>query len=120
MDQTFIIPAKADSWNVLARKHYRVYMTVCQYWHLMTQQAIRNTKIKAVKKFPCQLKIHCKFKTNKSRDIDSIFAKAMVDTLVSEGILPDDNLKYLNGVNYTGELGTQEKDVIEVTIIQQN
>jgi Holliday junction resolvase RusA-like endonuclease len=120
MHQTFVIQANPNSWNVLIGQHHRVYMEVRDFWKQLTSQALRKFKIKPVQKFPCTLVVHCRFPTDQRRDIDSLYAKAIVDTLVKEKILPDDNLKYLNRVMYSGELGTGKDVEIQLRLIEED
>lgn len=118
MQQTLIINAKADSWNVVARKHYRTYMRVCSYWKDLTVEAIQECKIKRVKNYPVRMVIHCRFETNRARDIDSLYVKSIIDTLVKSKVLEGDSLKYLNQVLFSGELNTKQPDQILIRLIE--
>lgn len=118
MQQTLIINAKADSWNVVARKHYRTYMRVCSYWKDLTVEAIQKCKIKPVKKYPIVILIHCEFETNRDRDVDSVYVKSIVDTFVKRKIIVDDCLRYVRGCFTTGEQNTKRPDQMIIRLVE--
>jgi|CXWK01.1.fsa_nt_gi hypothetical protein len=110
--QTLILPAKADSWNVLVGKHFRSVVKIKDYWKMLTIQAIQKYNIKPVTSFPCQIEVQCRFKFKKQRDVDSIYFKACQDQLVTSKILPDDCLQYVDKVTYSGMIGAENDEII--------
>ena len=113
--QTFVIEDKIESWNALVGKHFRKVITIKNYWKVLTIKALNEYKIVPVTSFPCEVSIHCKFKYKIDRDIDSVYFKSCLDQMVKSGIFPDDSLKYIDRVAYSGEIGAK-KDQIIVTI----
>lgn len=110
--QTLILPAKADSWNVLVGKHFRSVVKIKDYWKMLTIQAIQKYNIKPVTSFPCQLSFHCNFKFKKVRDVDAVYCKSICDQLVTSKIIPDDSLAYVDKVTYSGMIGAENDEII--------
>ncbi len=64
---------------------------------------------------PVELCIHARWKENRRHDIDSLYAKAIIDQMVVDKIIPDDNLNIVQRVSFTGETG-QDTDEVCVLI----
>jgi Holliday junction resolvase RusA-like endonuclease len=58
------------------------------------------------------------WKGNGRRDCDNVWVKKISDTLVSEGILTDDDTKHVCSVILGGETGCKEEGV-RVTIMEK-
>ena len=67
---------------------------------------------KIITPYNSSVSIHVHSKRQRLCDADGISAKAVIDGLVSAGILQDDSPNYVNAVSYS-----QEKSQIEETII---
>jgi len=108
------IELKPISWNVLARKNHWKYPEIFNDWKTMVSYAIYATK-KTKFKNPVNIAIHAKWKEKRRHDIDSLMIKPVIDQLVTEGILMDDSLEYVQSVTFTGEIGAKVDELI-VTI----
>jgi len=105
------IPLKPISWNKIATKSYWVYSNLSNEWKKATMSAL--TKVKKEKfTVPVSIHMHARWKMKKVHDIDDLFGKAIVDQLVTDGILKDDSLEYVKSVTYTGETGADKDEII--------
>lgn len=112
---TFAIDIKVLSWNSIACKHWLVYKAAADEAKQVTMIAIRNAKLKPIKEFPVSIHFHAKWKNSNKRDVDALYCKAILDQLVTSGILPDDSLEYVKQVTYSGEIKS-DKDELIVTV----
>lgn len=104
---------KPISWNVLSRKHYRAYMRVFWDWKMATNVAIRESSAtKKVVSFPVDILVHARWRQKRRHDIDSLVVKPIIDQIVSSGILPDDSIKFVRSVSFTGETGAEWDEMI--------
>jgi hypothetical protein len=115
MIQKFEIPLKCISWNKIAAKNRWTYMKIKDEWQQATFYAIKQAKLTPVTIFPIKLMFRAMWKQKRVHDVDSLYAKATVDTLVFAKIIPDDSLQYLSIVTFTGETGA-DRDGLIVTI----
>lgn len=111
----FKIHKKPISWNLLARKSHWTYKKIADEWKEATFYAIKSQHIQPIRTFPVTITIVARWKFKKRHDIDALFAKSVLDTLVTSGVLPDDSLEYVSSVSYEGETGAKE-DSMEITI----
>lgn len=109
--QLFIVDIKLKSWNEIACKHWRVYKAAADEAKQATWVALNNYGIKPCTG-PVELHVHAKWRGNRRRDIDAVYAKGIVDQMVTDKILPDDNLNIVTSVLYTGETGANKNEVI--------
>lgn len=112
--QTFVIHAKAISWNSVACKHWRVYSKLANEWKMITLAALNKAKVKPCTVFPIEISVHCKWKSKKIHDIDSLFTKSIVDQLKASKIIPDDSLEYVDKISFGGEVGAKSDEIIVV------
>lgn len=108
----FTVRLKAKSWNSIACKHFRVYKAAADEAKMATRAAIIEHKLEPVTEFPVAVWFHAKWTRNGRRDIDALYCKAVLDQLVLSGILPDDNLKYVNCAVYTGETKSDADELV--------
>lgn len=116
--QSFTIQKNTLSWNSLIRKNHWTCTKIVNEWKEATAYALLEAKIEPVRSFPISLAFDIKWKKKIRRDVDSVFLKAIVDTLVSRKIIPDDSVKYVYYVTVKGEIGA-ERDELIVTIIDK-
>ena len=114
MKFSIIVPEKV-SLNTAMRKHYRVVNDLKQEWHM----AVIDAKPpKWTGSFPVDIFFHYRLK---GRMIDStnagFMSKACEDALVSYGVFPDDNPKFIRrSTNQTDQDLKAKYDTVEVTI----
>lgn len=60
------------------------------------------------------VKIHIHSVRKRLADPDGLSGKAVIDGLVKTGVLPDDSLKYVSGVEFSQEKGSEEKTIITI------
>ena len=90
-------------------------MKIRDYWHDLTWAAVEQQKIKPVVFYPVEINIKCQWKARRRRDIDSLYVKAIFDSLVETGILEDDSSGFVNRVTIEGEIGAP-KNMVTIVI----
>ena len=87
------------------------YLTV-SFADLESDFSHESLGAKNITPYATPVSIHVHSRRKRLCDADGISAKAVIDGLVSAGILQDDSPNYVNAVSYS-----QEKSQIEETII---
>lgn len=104
---TLEIPIKVLSLNDLLGKSKWVFRRTIDDIHLATWAAIESSKAKPVRRFPVTVRFHASWKGKQRHDIDALFCKPVLDQIVRSGLLPDDSIKYIAAVVFTGETGAK-------------
>lgn len=77
-------------------------------WH-------ESTREDAPEKVYPPVSIHVHSIRKRLADSDGISAKAVIDALISEGILPDDSPAYVEAVTFSQEKGEVEQTIITIS-----
>ena len=109
------IPFKMPSWNIVARKNHWEYTKIFNELKTITK-AYLPLHQGAIKSFPVNIHVHCRWRLSHRRDVDAVLFKPMLDQLVTSKILPDDSTQYVGSVTYTGEIGA-DSDSIRIEIL---
>lgn len=114
--QEFFLETKPVSWNQIATSHWRKYK---KYKDELAEHTFYTIKKQGIEScvFPVEILVEVSWKDKRKRDVDNIFIKPILDTLVRENILKDDNCEYVRSVYYTGKIG-EEREGIRVILLQ--
>ncbi len=114
MERTLIIDIKALSWNALARKNHWIFTKIANEFKLATVIALRKAKFEPIchDEYPLAISFHSRWKQRRRHDIDSCYAKAVIDQLTLSKIIVDDSLEYIKQVTFTGETGAERDEII--------
>jgi len=111
---TFTLPAKAVSWNTLARKNHWYYTKAFDYWKDLTLGMANALKPKAPYNGPVRLIFEARWKGKRAHDADNILVKPIVDQLKDMGFFIDDNTFFIPEVVLRGS-NCCNKDELVVT-----
>lgn len=108
----FAIACKAVPLNQLLNKHWTVVKKAKDELAQATWISLLQGKFKPLTVFPVTLCLHLKWKQRRRHDLDAVLTKQILDQMVRQGLLPDDNLKYVGEVRITGETGADRDEII--------
>lgn len=114
--QTLVIPIdmKVSTNEIYAGKHWTHRNKIKNFYRLICKQAIRSQGIKPMTSFPVRVSFSFVFK---SRLFDcsncSFLAKVIEDSIVKEGLLPDDSPKYIRPMILDSEKGKKDMVIVE-------
>lgn len=97
-------------------KHWTVRYKIATEMHKLIAVIIKENKIKPIT-VPFPINISYSFVTkNKQRDLDNLGGtiKVINDSLVLEGIIPDDSIKYINKIEMDWVGQGEDKTIVNI------
>lgn len=118
--QRLRIDLRPVSWNKQVRKNRWAYKKVSDEWKIGTTSALVSQKLIKFppEAFPLAVAVIAHWKGRHKHDIDSLYVKPVFDTIADFGIIPDDNIKFIERVTYYGRVGEAE-DFLEIIMLSK-
>jgi Holliday junction resolvase RusA-like endonuclease len=115
--QSCLILIRPPSLNDILRRHFRVVQKVSLEWHEAVGWAVRAARMRPVETYPVEVRITARWRGDRRRDADNIFAKPVLDSLVECGILADDDTGHVTRVVLQGGVGCSD-DSLTVEVVE--